>query len=170
MRVEIETALKHDVPVLPVLLDDARMPEPSELNDCRVMDFTFEGKTKRYHYCQAHPFATLEAIHAKRDAVAAEVKSCLGPGWAERRSEFSDKTTDTNFYMGPDDPLVRIRESYVKESKEWLLNLEVEASPAAVKQPDPSQPKTDRPLTTPAPSETTPNLPPPPPPPPTPAN
>jgi|RifCSP13_3_1023840.scaffolds.fasta_scaffold05587_5 hypothetical protein len=104
--------------------------------DCRVIDFTFEGVTKRFFYCGLPPFATLGDVNARRDAVTAYVGPCLGPDWARRRSQFADKTTDTIYYMGADDPQVRIRESYVKDTQEWTLQLEVEA-PASASKPLP---------------------------------
>jgi hypothetical protein len=42
VRVEIETALKQDIPVLPVLLDEARMPEPSELPES-IREFAYRN-------------------------------------------------------------------------------------------------------------------------------
>ena len=41
-------------------------------------------------------------------------QSGRGPDWTRRLAQFDDKTTDTIYYMGTDDPLVRIRESYVE--------------------------------------------------------
>lgn len=92
--------------------------------------------TKRFFYCGLPPFATLGDVNARRDAVTAYVGPCLGPDWARRRSQFADKTTDTIYYMGADDPQVRIRESYVKDTQEWTLQLEVEA-PASASKPLP---------------------------------
>jgi hypothetical protein len=44
VRVEIETALKQDVPILPVLLDEAQMPEPEQLPDS-IKDFAYRNAT-----------------------------------------------------------------------------------------------------------------------------
>ncbi len=78
--------------------------------DCRIIDYTFEGVTKRYLYCQQPPFVALDAAHASRDAIDADLGPCLGADWARRQAVFSDNTTDTIYYMGNDDPVVRIRE------------------------------------------------------------
>jgi hypothetical protein len=110
-------------------------------NDCRVIDYVFEGATKRFFFCQLPPFGTLGDVNAKRDAVAADVGPCLGPDWTRRRDQFADKTTDTVYYMGADDPLVRIRESYDKDTQNWTLRLEV-APPASASKP---LPKTETP-------------------------
>ena len=42
VRVEIETALKQNITVLPVLLDEARMPEPSELPES-IREFAYRN-------------------------------------------------------------------------------------------------------------------------------
>ena len=90
VRVELETALKRNVTVLPVLLDGTSMPDPADLPE-GIRDFAYRN--------------------------AIEVESGRGPDWTRRLAQFDDKTTDTIYYMGTDDPLVRIRESYVEGRK-----------------------------------------------------
>lgn len=119
--------------------------------ECRIMDFTSEnGPTRRYQYCNdPSRFATIEDLHARRDTVVPEVRSCLGSDWTDRLQEFSDKTTDTVFYMGVNDPLVRIRETFVEAKKDYELTLEIEAPTSAGNQPQ----------NTPPPQEAAPNQP-----------
>lgn len=90
VRVELETALKRNITVLPVLLDGTSMPDPADLPE-GIRDFAYRN--------------------------AIEVESGRGPDWTRRLAQFDDKTTDTIYYMGTDDPLVRIRESYVEGRK-----------------------------------------------------
>ena len=117
-----------------------------------------EGKTTRYFSCQLPPFTTLETIRAKRDEAAAYVKPCLGPDWTERRAQFSDQSTDITNFKGQDDPVVRLRESYYKDSKDWILRIDIDA-PASLATPAPAETPADQPLTTPSPPETAPEAP-----------
>ena len=117
-----------------------------------------EGKTTRYFSCQLPPFTTLETIRAKRDEAAAYVKPCLGPDWTERRAQFSDQSTDITNFKGQDDPVVRLRESYYKNSKDWILRIDIDA-PASLATPAPAETPADQPLTTPSPPETAPEAP-----------
>ena len=45
VRIEIEAALKRDIPVIPVLIDDARMPQASELPES-IRDMAFRNATE----------------------------------------------------------------------------------------------------------------------------
>jgi hypothetical protein len=117
-----------------------------------------EGKTTRYFSCQLPPFTTPETIRAKRDEAAAYVKPCLGPDWTERRAQFSDQSTDITNFKGQDDPVVRLRESYYKDSKDWILRIDIDA-PASLATPAPAETPADQPLTTPSPPETAPEAP-----------
>jgi TIR domain len=103
-------------------------------NDCTVRDWTYEGKTTRYYSCELEPFPSLEAIHAVRDKLAAYVKPCLGPDRVERRSRFSNQTTDVSYEKTQADPIVRLRESNYEGSPEWIMRLDVDAPQPAVKQ------------------------------------
>ena len=103
-------------------------------NDCTVRDWTYEGKTTRYYSCELEPFPSLEAIHAVRDKLAAYIKPCLGPDWVERRSRFSNQTTDVSYEKTQADPIVRLRESNYEGSPEWIMRLDVDAPQPAVKQ------------------------------------
>ncbi|MET0842114.1 MAG: toll/interleukin-1 receptor domain-containing protein [Methyloceanibacter sp.] len=127
-------------------------------DDCTVRDWSYEGKTTRYFSCQLPPFTTLETIRAKRDEAAAYVKLCLGPDWTERRAQFSDQSTDITYFKGQDDPMVRLRESYYKDSKDWILRIDIDA-PASLATPAPAETPADQPLTTPSPPETAPEAP-----------
>jgi hypothetical protein len=102
--------------------------------ECRIIDYTFEGATKRYFYCDQQPLVTLDAAHTKRDAIDADLGPCLGADWARRQAVFSDNTTDTTYYMGNDDPEVRIRESYVKDHQQWNVSLQVQPPSSVAKQ------------------------------------
>ena len=135
---------------------------------CTVRDWTYEGKTIRYFGCQRGPYPTLEAMRAQRDEAAAYVKPCLGPAWTERRAQFSDQTTDITYFQGQDDPVVRLRESYYKDSKDWMLRIDVDVpasltttapaeTPQAAAPPEAPPEASDQPLTTPAPSGITPD-------------
>ena len=127
-------------------------------DDCTVRDWTYEGKTTRYFGCQRGPFPTLEAMRAKRDEAAGYVKPCLGPDWTERRAQFSDQTTDITYFKGQGDPVVRLRESYYKDSKDWMLRLDIDA-PQSQATPAEAETPSDQPLTIPSPPETTPAAP-----------
>jgi len=104
-------------------------------DNCIVQDWIYEGKTTRYFSCQFPPFPTIDALHAKRDEVDAYLRPCLGPDWVRRRSQFSDQTTDVTFEMGQNDPIVRLRESYYKDTQEWFLRLDVDAPQIAAATP-----------------------------------
>src|SRR6516162_2816409 len=42
VRIELETALRRRIPVIPVLVDDSRMPRPTELPES-IKDFSFRN-------------------------------------------------------------------------------------------------------------------------------
>jgi hypothetical protein len=95
------------------------------------------------------------------------VKACLGPNWSQRRENYSHDTIHSIYFIGPNEPEVRLRENYIETDKEWLLSIDVDA-PASLAtpaepatssdQPAPAPPS-DQPLTTPAPPTVQPDVP-----------
>jgi hypothetical protein len=104
-------------------------------DNCVIQDWTYQGKTTRYFSCNLPTQKSLDEVHAKRDAVDAYLQPCLAPDWIRRRTEFSNRTTDTNFELGQDDPIVRIRESYYQDTQEYVLRLDVDAPQSAAAKP-----------------------------------
>lgn len=98
-------------------------------DDCTVREFTYQTKTTRYFSCQLPPFAKLNEADAKLETMAAYVKPCLGPDWAQRRSRYDDETTSLTYEKAQGDPIVRLRESYYGEEEPpyWLLRIDVDA-------------------------------------------
>ncbi len=121
-------------------------------NDCRVQDLVTQGKTERYFTCDRGSLPNAEVLPAKREEQDAYVKPCLGPDWSVRRSEFSNGAVHSIYFMGPDDPQVRVREVIYTDPDEWLLRIDVEApkslavpaAPEAAAE-DPATPPTDEP-------------------------
>ena len=101
--------------------------------DCTVRDWTYEGTIRRYYSCVLRSFAGIAEMDTMMTALQAYVKPCLGPDWTERRSTFSDGTSDAVYEMAQSDPFVRLRESSYENPKEWILRLDVEnpAEPVA---------------------------------------
>jgi hypothetical protein len=62
------------------------------------------------------------------------VKPCLGPDYVERRSRFSDQTSDVTYERGQGDPVVRLRQSHYKETQEFFMRLDVDAPQVPAKQ------------------------------------
>jgi hypothetical protein len=96
-------------------------------NDCTVRDWTYQEKTTRYYSCELPPFPSLEASSAVQNKLAAYVKQCLGPDFVERRSRYSDQTTDVTYEWTQDKPVVRLRQSHYKETQEWFMRIDVDA-------------------------------------------
>jgi hypothetical protein len=110
-------------------------------DNCVIQDWTYKEKTTRYFSCQRPSFSKLDEVHANRDAADAYLTSCLGPDWIRKRTQYSDQTTDTTFVTAQDDPIVRIRESYYKDTNEYILRVDVDApQAAAAAKPAPSSP------------------------------
>jgi hypothetical protein len=102
--------------------------------DCTVRDWTYEGSVRRYYSCVLHSFTGIEEMNTMLDALQAYVKPCLGPDWSERRSTFSDGTSDAVYEKTQGDPFVRLRETYYDNPKEWILRIDVENPPVPVAQ------------------------------------
>jgi hypothetical protein len=103
-------------------------------NDCTVRDWTYQEKTTRYYSCELPPFTSLESSGAMQNKLAAYVKPCLGPDYVERRSRFSDQTSDVTYEMAQGDPVVRLRQSHYKETQEFFMRLDVDAPQVPAKQ------------------------------------
>lgn len=100
--------------------------------DCTVRDWTYEGAVRRYYSCVLRAFSSIEDMDAMLKALQAHVKPCLGPNWSERRSTFSDGTSDAVYEKVQSDPFVRLRETYYDNPKEWILRIDVENPPEPV--------------------------------------
>jgi len=100
--------------------------------DCTVRDWTYEGAVRRYYSCILRAFPSIEEMDAMLKALQAYVKPCLGPNWSERRSTFSDGTSDAVYEKVQSDPFVRLRETYYDNPKEWILRIDVENPPEPV--------------------------------------
>jgi hypothetical protein len=100
--------------------------------DCTVRDWTYEGAVRRYYSCVMRSFNSIEEMDRMVTALQAYVKPCLGPGWTERRSTFSDGTSDAVYEMAQSDPFVRLRETYYDNPKEWIVRIDVENPPEPV--------------------------------------
>jgi hypothetical protein len=101
--------------------------------DCTVRDWTYEGAVRRYYSCVLRAFSSIEDMDAMLKALQAYVKPCLGSNWSERRSTFSDGTSDAVYEKMQSDPFVRLRETYYDNPKEWVLRIDVENPPEPVK-------------------------------------
>ncbi|HET9274085.1 MAG TPA: toll/interleukin-1 receptor domain-containing protein [Methyloceanibacter sp.] len=102
-------------------------------NDCTIRDWTFEGKTTRYYSCELPPYTNLTDALAVQNNLATYVKPCLGPDYTERRSQYSDQTTDVTYERGQDDAIVRLRISRYSGSEQYIMRLDVDApQPPAV--------------------------------------
>lgn len=95
--------------------------------DCTVSDFTYKEETTRYYSCKLAPFKNRTEIEAMQNKLAGFMKPCLGPDFVERRVRFSDETTNINYEMGQDDPIVRIRMSHYEDTQEYILRIDVDA-------------------------------------------
>lgn len=111
----------------------ARIQLPG-FEDCTVRDWTYEGKIRRYYSCLLSGFSGIAEMDTMATALQAYLKPCLGPSWTEKRSTFSDGTSDVTYVMGPDDPFVRVREAAYSNPKEWIMRLDVENQPEPVAQ------------------------------------
>jgi hypothetical protein len=100
-------------------------------DDCTVSDFTYKEKTTRYYSCRLPSFKDRAEIDAAQNKLAAYVKPCLGPDFAERRARFSDQTVSINYEMGQNDPIVRLRMSHYEDTQEYVLRIDVDAPPPA---------------------------------------
>jgi hypothetical protein len=100
--------------------------------DCTVRDWTYEGSIRRYYSCVLRSFTSIEEMNTMLTALQTYVKPCLGPNWTERRSTFSDGTSDAVYEMAQSDPFVRLRETYYDNPKEWVLRIDVENPPEPV--------------------------------------
>jgi hypothetical protein len=96
-------------------------------DDCLVADWTTEGKIVRYFGCALPSVATVDELHAKRDSAVPYLRSCLGEDWSERRITNQTGATETNYEMGPDDPVARIRETIYTDGRGNILRIEVDA-------------------------------------------
>ena len=103
-------------------------------NDCTVRDWTYQGKTTRYYSCEQPPLKSLEEAGALQSKLAAYVKPCLGPDFVERRSRYSDQTTDVTYERTQDDPIVRLRMSHYKDAGDYIMRLDIDAPPLPAKQ------------------------------------
>ncbi len=103
----------------------ARIQLPG-FDDCSVRDWTYEGKISRYYRCVLSGFSGIPEMDTMAAALQAYLKPCLGPSWTEKRSTFSDGTSDVTYVMGPDDPFVRVREAAYDNPNEWIMRLDVE--------------------------------------------
>ena len=138
-------------------------------DECAVHQWTptTDHKTRRYFSCPRGPFPNAEGPRAKREESDVYVKPCLGPDWSVRPSEYPGDIIHSIYFMGPNDPQVRLREVHYTDPEEWFLRIDVEppeslAVPAA---PETSQdqpaapPSADQPVTTPAPPAVQPDVP-----------
>jgi hypothetical protein len=96
-------------------------------DNCRVADWTTQGKIVRYFGCELPSVATVDELHAKRDGTVSYLQSCLGEDWSKRRIAYQNGATETNYEMGPDDPVARIRESIYEEGGGNILRIDVDA-------------------------------------------
>lgn len=111
----------------------ARIQLP-DWNDCTVRDWTYQEKTTRYYSCELAPLKSLDEAGALQNKLATYVKPCLGPDFVERRSRYSDQTTDVTYERTQDDPIVRLRMSHYKDTQEYIMRLDVDAPPLPAKQ------------------------------------
>jgi hypothetical protein len=103
-------------------------------NDCTVRDWTYQEKTTRYYSCELPPLKDLNEVGALQSSLATYVKPCLGPDFVERRSRYSDQTTDVTYEWTQDKPIVRLRMSHYKDTGEYVMRLDVDAPPLPAKQ------------------------------------
>src|SRR4029079_15047759 len=96
-------------------------------DNCRVADWTTEGKIIRYFGCELPSVVTVDELHAKRDSAVSYLQSCLGEDWSERRTTNQTGATETNYEMGPDDPVARTRETIYTDGRGNILRIEVDA-------------------------------------------
>jgi hypothetical protein len=99
-------------------------------DNCKIRYWTEQGKKRRYFYCSRRGFANLEALRVKREEADAYVKPSLGPDWSVRREPRANDTMHSIYFMGPNDPEVRLREVYIEGTKEWMLAIDVDAPPS----------------------------------------
>lgn len=76
----------------------------------------------------------MDEAGALQNKLATYVKPCLGPDFVERRSRYSDQTTDVTYERTQDDPIVRLRMSHYKDTQEYIMRLDVDAPPLPAKQ------------------------------------
>ena len=100
--------------------------------DCTVRDWTYQGSIRRYYSCVLRSFSSIEEMDTMLTALQSYIKPCLGPDWTERRSTFSDGTSDAVYERAQGDPFVRLRETYYDNPKEWIMRIDVENPPVPV--------------------------------------
>jgi TIR domain len=111
----------------------ARIQLP-DWNDCTVRDWTYQEKTTRYYSCELPPLKNLDEAGVLQNDLATYVKPCLGPDFVERRSRYSDQTTDVTYEWTQDKPIVRLRMSHYKDTGDYIMRLDVDAPPLPAKQ------------------------------------
>lgn len=122
----------------------ARLRLPGWEN-CTVADWTNQGKIIRYYGCQLASVPTAEAMRAQRDTAVAYMQSCLGEEWTK-----TPVANETNFELGWNDPIARIRETSYTDGRGNILRLEVDV-PARLIRNAPPESASEQPK--PAPSD-----------------
>jgi hypothetical protein len=100
-------------------------------DNCIVADWATEGKVVRYFGCELPSVATAEKLHAQRDTADSYLRSCLGKEWIRRRVPYQNGAIESNYEMGPDDPVERIRETIYTDGRGNILRIEVDAPQSA---------------------------------------
>jgi hypothetical protein len=112
-------------------------------DNCIVSDWTTQGKIIRYYGCEIPSVPTAEEMHAKRDTAVSYLESCLGKDWIKTRVG-----NETNFELGSNDPIGRIRETAYTDGRGNILRIEVDV-PSSLIRAAPAEAVSDKPAPTP---------------------
>jgi hypothetical protein len=112
-------------------------------DNCVVADWTTKGKIIRYFGCELPPVATFEKMRSQRDSAVPYLSSCLGEGWVKQQSTLSNGVTWTDYELGTNDPVARIRESISADGSN-ILRIEVDV-PSSLIRPAPAEAVSEQP-------------------------
>jgi hypothetical protein len=102
-------------------------------DNCVVADWTTNGKIIRYYGCELPPVATFDKMRSQRDSAVPYLSSCLGEGWVKQQSTRNTGVTWTDYELGINDPVARIRESIATDGGN-ILRIEVDVPSSLIRQ------------------------------------